>query len=279
MGLFLLISACHPTVSADQPPVSAPPAATPAVPQTAGSTSGTLVGPCESSALVWDGQRWLVADNEINDHLFAFDANFQPVGTVPVTPPVEDMEALAVDGGRVLVIGSASQKKGGETALNRRKVVEIGKGEIQIPWDSCAGCGLGLSPEGGGLNIEGAAWWNGALWFGFRSPVPGGKTTLWSPGSPLRQMEWDGSGVRDLAVRGGELLLLLGPSLKEDRPYQLATLSQGPPGLRLPEDSEGLGVGPDGKLVVVTDGGWEKGMGGCKSPSTWTRLEETPPRP
>jgi hypothetical protein len=222
---------------------------------------------------VWDGSRWLVGDNEVSDKLFAYDEDFRPIGTVPVVPPVEDIEALAVDGPRVIVVGSSGRKKGGEDAPNRRRVVEVGTGEVKVPWELCGGCGLELPPDGGGLNVEGAAWWKGALWLGLRSPVPEGKTTLFNAttGERLAQ-DWGGAGVRDLAVRDGQLLLILGPSTKEERAYLLASFEQGPLGLTLPPDAEGLGVGPKGELVVVTDGGWEKDQKTCKHPSLWQRL-------
>lgn len=227
------------------------------VPQPA--ESGILEGVCEASALIWDGGRWLVGDNEVDDRLFAYDADFRPVGTVPVVPPVEDIEALAWDGARVLVVGS------GGTKPERRRVVEVGGGERPALWDACAACGP--------VNVEGAAWWKGALWLGLRSPVPEGKTTfLEATTGQLHAQEWGGYGVRDMAMRGEELLLILGPTAKEERPYRLGSLEKGPLEVILPEGAEGLGVGPDGRLTVVTDGGWNKEMTGCKHPSRWQRI-------
>jgi hypothetical protein len=272
--MILFLYACHfpvaPAAEKTGEPMATAEKAQPA--PLAETTSGILAGVCEASALIWVEGHWLVGDNEVNDRLFVYDAQFQATGTVPVVPPVEDIEALATDGSRVFVVGSAGRKKSGKPAPERRRVVELGKGEVPIPWENCPECGLDLPPEDGGINIEGAAWWKGGLWLGFRSPVVGGKTRLWRPdGGELLQEDWGGAGVRDLSVRGGELLLLLGPSVKEERPFQLRSLS-GTPGPSLPEGAEGLGVSPDGSLWVVTDGGWSQDMAGCKKPSRWEKV-------
>lgn len=227
----------------------------------AASDGGVLSGVCEASGLVWNGEHWLVADNEVSDRLFMFNRSFEPEGTLPLQSLVEDPEALAVEGAKVWVFGSASRKKNGEEVPERRRILQVGAELLPLDWSRCRDCGT--------VNVEGAAFWKGALWMGFRSPVPEGKTRLWNTQTgEMLERDWGGFGIRDMAVRGEELWLILGPSEKETRPFMLGTVEKGPLSA-LPEGAEGLGVGPLGELVVVTDGGWNQQKNGCKTPSTW----------
>ena len=262
---------------ASAPPVAAAPAAPPAkVPPEVVATTGpenVLEGVCEASALVWRQGRWVVADNEVADKLFLFDRQFKPVGTLPIDPPVKDIEALALHDGRLFVVGSHSRKKSGKEDLKRRQVVELGVGPVPLSWAGCPVCTAAMEEqeEGRGLNVEGA-WWDGGLWLGLRAPVPSGKTLLVrSDTGEMREVDTGGLGVREAVRRSEELQLVLGPAADAPGPFKLWSDRRGVIGT-LPEGLEGLAKDPEGLLWGVTDGAKGEEGGPCKEVSRWYKI-------
>ena len=254
------------------PSVPAVPSAPPQVLATSGPEN-VLAGVCEASALLWRQGRWVVADNEVDDKLFLFDRSFQPVGTLPLDPPVKDIEALAQHDGRLFVVGSHSRKKSGKEDLKRRQVVELGKGPVPLSWVGCPVCVAAMEEqeEGRGLNVEGA-WWDGGLWLGLRAPVPAGKTLLVRTDTgELRELETGGLGVREALRRSEELVLVLGPAADAQGPFTLWSDKRGVIGT-LPESLEGLGTDPEGLLWGVTDGAKGEEGAPCKEVSRWYKI-------
>lgn len=199
---------------------------------------------------------------------------------------MEDVEALAVIDGTVLMVGSQSANKNGKLKPDRERIELDGHPPIRPDLTACTACeaARGLPPKEGGLSIEGAAWWGGSLWLGVRSPLDGGKALLLrmegSPTTALRvaeqvPLDLGGFGVRDLTVHDGALLVLAGPLSGVAQAHRLYRLSAptSPPSLLpgdLPAGSEGVVV-DGGELVVVTDGDGEPGAG-CVVPARWYRL-------
>lgn len=272
MLLFLL--ACKGSVPAALPPAPAQ-AEAPAAPQPpqAAAADNVLSGVCEASALLWRQDQWVVADNEVSDRLFLFDRSFQPAGTLPVDPPVKDIEALALHADRLFVVGSHSRKKSGKEDPARRQVVELGKGPVPLSWAGCALCTAAMeeTKEGRGLNVEGA-WWEGGLWLGLRAPVPAGKTLLVrAETGEMREVDTGGLGVREALRRADELLLVLGSAVDAPGTFKLWSDKRGVIAT-LPESLEGLGEDPEGVLWGVTDGAKGEDGAPCQEPSRWHKI-------
>lgn len=277
--MIVLLLACQGSPPTALPPApaqaGAPVASAPATPQVPASRGpeNVLEGVCEASALLWRQGQWLVADNEIDDKLFLFDRSFRPIGTLPVDPPVKDIEALALHDGRLFVVGSHSRKKSGKEDPRRRQVVELGKGPVPLSWAGCPACTAAMeeAEEGRGLNVE-AAWWDGGLWLGLRAPVPSGKTLLVRTDTgELREVDTGGLGVREALRRSDELLLVLGPAADAPGSFTLWSDKRGRIGM-LPESLEGLGQDPEGLLWGVTDGAKGDEGGPCQEPSRWYKV-------
>jgi hypothetical protein len=240
----------------------------------AAPSPGEIDGPCEASALLADGNGWLVGDNEVADRLFRFDAAWRPRGTVALADPIEDIEALATDGTRILVVGSHSARKDGRRDPRRQRFAFLGQPSFQ---PDLRGLGLGeIAP-----NIEGAAHHLGHWWIGLRAPLAtGGKAILADLGADARavlstrEVDLGGRGVRDLGSDGGRLWILAGPSAGGEAPHRLYTLEA----TGVLEDTrrevaagaEGLAVAATGKAVVVTDGSGKPGA--CKEPARWAEV-------
>lgn len=240
----------------------------------AGPASGTLDGPCEASALIRDGDGWLVADNEVDDRLFRFDGSWRGRGTAPLVDGIADIEALAADGTRTLVVGSHSARKDGARDPRRERFAFLGSPSFQ---PDLSGLGLGaVAPD-----IEGAAFHAGRWWIGLRAPLaPGGRAILADLGADaravvaVREIDLGGRGIRDLASDRGRLWILAGPSGAGDAPHRVYVMD----GLGVPADTgreapggaEGLAVAEGGKLLVVTDGSGKPGA--CKQPSRWIQV-------
>lgn len=248
---------------------------------------GVLTGSCEASAMVpWEGG-WLVGDNEVTGHLFAYGPDFSRRPDVPLATAVDDLEALALDGARVLAEGSYSRTNAGEERLSRQVSAWTDGPAKRLDFGpacpACAGAAL-LDPNHGGLNVEGAAFWGGDLWLGLRSPLLDGKAQLLDlpggldgPGVATRAVLLDlgGRGVRELTPWHGGLLVVAGPPADGGEPhrlYWLADTSAAPVDLdvTLPPSTEGIGVESATSLVYVTDGDGKKEP--CKAPATWGRL-------
>lgn len=263
-ALLILLSGCAAPAAPPAPAPPAPAAPAPAIPApppaalTAVQT-GIFAGVCEASGLAWYQDHWIVADNEIKDRLFRYDAQMQPAGTLMLEVPVDDIEALATEGGALWVIGSHSRKKSGEAAPERARVLKIGAGLQQPP----------PLPSGGGdgINIEGAALRDGQLWLGLRAPAAG----LVGPDGAIRALGQAGS-VRDL-IWTDRWVAILSPEPvaggAEKAPSVLWAEGQGALAALSP-DAEGLAAAPGGGFLIVEDGGWEKDMSGCKNPARWS---------
>lgn len=233
-------------------------------------SADTLPGLCEASALLWDGHQFLVGDNEVDDRLFTFDAQMRPTGTLPLSPRVEDIEALAFDAaGELIVVGSHSTNKKGQPQPERRLLLRR-QGEAWGPVRP------DLDARGVGLNIEGAALWRGSVWLGLRGPLAGDEAQLLRLSADLQRVEearalpLGGMGVRELTVVGADLLILAGPVEDGGPAHVLWRLPvEGPPVRlgELPNRTEGLAAGPDGSLRYVVDGDGKKPP--CAVPSTW----------
>lgn len=245
----------------------------------------TLPGVCEASAvIVREDGSWLVADNEVEDRLFAFDAGGRPLPDVPLDERIDDLEAMTSTPAGLLLVGSHSRNKKGEERPRRQRFGLLGKPVIRADLRGCAACleGRAHAPGAGGLDIEGAAWWGGRAWLGLRGPLVDGKAMLLglgddiyatSPATPPVLVDLGGHGVRDLAPWNDGLLVLSGPSDDQATPHALWWLASptAPPrrlGAVLPPSSEGIAVLPDGRALVVTDGDGKPGAP-CATPSTW----------
>jgi hypothetical protein len=262
---------------------------TAAVAETGGArpARGTFSGFCEASSVVpWRGG-FLVADNESDDRLYAFSAKMMPQAPLDLGAQIEDVEALALTPAGLLVVASQSRTKRGERRPAREKVVLEGHAPITPDLSGCAPCeaARGLPPKEGGLSVEGATWWAGALWLGLRSPLgEGGRALLLRmDGDPAASLtvaqvlpiDLGGLGVRDLMPSGQELLVLAGPAGDSPVPHRLYRLaSPGAAPVRLAatleNGTEGLSPAPapGGGLLVVTDGSGSPGRR-CREPATW----------
>ncbi len=253
---------------------------------------GALSGFCEASAVLpWEGG-YLVADNETEGALYALDGAMAGARPVPLSAEVEDIEALAVGpGGELLVVGSQSANKKGRPRPARELVMVQGHAPVRPDLSACAPClaARGLPPKEGGLSVEGAAWWDGSLWLGVRSPlVDGDAMLLRLAGRPTEALavtevvpvDLGGFGVRELVPTADGLLVLAGPIDGRDAPhrlYRLATPGAAPERLPvdLPAGSEGVVETAEG-FLVVTDGDGKPGEA-CKSPATWARVRSRGP--
>lgn len=246
------------------------------------AAGGVIDGVCEASAVVLQGERFLVADNEVDDRLFSFDRNFGDRKEVRLAHPIEDIEALALDNhGGLWVVGSHSRNKSGEPQPERDRILGPDGTLYALDLGDCpCASARAHAPESGGFNIEGAAWYNDRLWLGLRSPVYGGKA-VWIETDKGKLTRWvtqdlGGLGVRD-ALHTRESYALGGPADGAPGPFRLfVTAGYGAnavPILDLPESTEGIAVelDPDGaRLVYVTDGEGKKGK--CAEPSRWGRI-------
>jgi hypothetical protein len=261
---------------------------------TAGGGRGTFDGFCEASSVVpWRGG-FLVADNETDDRLYAFSAAMAPLPPLVLAPPLEDIEALALTPAGLLAVASQSRTKHGKRRPAREQVLLEGHAPITPDLSGCGPCAAArrLPPKEGGLSVEGAATWGGALWLGLRSPLgAGGKAILLrmagEPSSSLSvaevvEVDLGGLGVRDLMPSGSELLLLAGPADDASVPHRLYRLaSPGATPVRLASTlengTEGLAPAPGGGLLVVTDGSGAPGRR-CREAATWRVIPDpTPP--
>ncbi len=264
------------------PPAAAPVTATPVVPALPApaapvlATSGELAGSCEASALVRVGDRWIVGDNEAEALLFVYDAAWQPLPDEPLKPPVEDVEALALLDGRLVVVGSHSLNRKGKPRPDRHRILGLGPRPVE----------LDAAPFGAALDIEGAVAWRGQVWLGLRGPVRGGVTTLVrvSTGADYGRIEQivpldlAGDGIRELTPWGEALLVVSGPVADSGRPFALWSLAApdaAPVRLAatLPAGAEGAWVDGD-RVVYVLDGKGEPGA--CETPSRWGSERLTP---
>lgn len=243
---------------------------------------GALPDACEPSALVHVGETWIVGDNETEDRLFVYDEAMRPLAARPLASRVEDVEAVAVDGAQLIVVGSHSRNKSAKLKPDRRRILD-GAASYALDFSACAGCVAvePMAPNDGGLNLEGAAMLAGKLVLGARSPLDGGKAMLFTvsrTGKTAGQIEATtlldlrGLGVRELAPFRGGLLVLAGPPVDGAAPHHLwwlPALDAAPVdlGVDLPTSAEGLWPRDDTHLRYVVDGDGEAGA--CKVAGVW----------
>jgi hypothetical protein len=221
----------------------------------------TYSGCCDGSAAVVLNDRLFAAASDEGQvlRLYRRGLGGAPVAALDLSAFVSarpreeaDFEGAARVGDRVYWIGSHARKSDGRLESGRRVLVATrvdagGEGEaarlvpVDRPWrgliDALASdpalVALNLAASArlpgeaaGGLNIEGmAAGAGGALWIGFRNPVPQGRALvvpLLNPGdvvggrparlgAPLRP-DLGGLGIRDLARVGDRYLIVAGPA-------------------------------------------------------------------
>lgn len=288
LGLGVVVVVAASRLSAT-PPSPTPPAASSA-------QAGTLAGLCEASAIVPKADGFLVGDNETEDRLHGLSRGMETAAPRALGAEVEDIEALvALPDGGLLVVGSQGASKKGKRKELRERVLVLGGSvpeatPVRPDLSACGACeaARGRPPKEGGLSVEGAAWWSGALWLGLRSPLVDGQALLLRmEGDPrvslsvaqVLSVDLGGDAVRDLLVHDGALLLLAGPADDARRPHALYRL--GSPGaaptrlpLELPPGAEGIAV-DQADLVVVTDGDGPPGTA-CKEPAGWVRVPLPP---
>lgn len=252
---------------------------------------GTFSGFCEASAIVpWEGG-YLVADNETEDNLYAFDKAMKP-GSYTFKPEyqVRDVEALVVKEQKIALIGSHSTNSAGEVKKKRQLVQLAGSPPRALNLDGCAACkaAMGIAPKEGGLSIEGATFWDSKLWLGVRSPLVDKKAMLLLMDGEISesaainvdkvmQIDLGGLGVRDLVVRDGELFVLAGPLVDSTDPHALYRLAKPEAAARrvvgdLPPSSEGISPTAEvDEWLVVTDGAGDP-KSNCERPAEWFRV-------
>jgi hypothetical protein len=189
-----------------------------------------------------------ISAHALHPGLFEFDDAFWKL---------DDLEGLALDAaGRVCAITSHSRNAGGETKKPREKLVRFrveGDDIVdrQVVRDLkpalvaahpllAAAAGIQDVKNEGGLNVEALEFdpHTGALWIGFRSPVPEGRAILarlenpdevFDAGAPPRiarelvRLDLGGHGLRGMAwvpALAG-YLLVSGPVAREQLPFRL----------------------------------------------------------
>jgi hypothetical protein len=246
---------------------------------------GALASGCEASAVVpWD-HGWLVADNEDDDHLHRYTRDFGPLGTVELSPPVEDVEALAIAPGGVWVVGSHGASRRGERRPERERVLRPDGRVLTLGFDACGECvaARGRAPDDGGLDVEGAAWVGDTLWIGLRSPLADDGAAILvafdedGRSTQVRRIHLGGLGVRDLATHPDGLLVDAGPAGDASGAHALHLVDPVTGRSRwlatLPPSAEGIASQPedDHGVNFVTDGDGKPGKR-CRTPATWGRV-------
>lgn len=288
VGLLLALAGCSRGVSAPASaptaaPVAPTPAAAPAVPAAVG---GLLTDACEPSALVRLGETWIIGDNETEDRVFAYDAAMKPVTSRALARSVEDVEALVVDGTRLIVVGSHSRNRGGKEKSDRHWVIDEAGGIFALSLAGCAACLAAepLGPDDGGFNIEGAALAGDSLALGLRSPLDQGQALvlLVSRGAEGGRIEQvirvplEGAGIRDMIPFRGGYLIVAGPTADASTPHSLWFLSRldAPPqrlAVAMPTSTEGIWPIDDHHLRYVVDGDGKPNA--CLTPGSWADIE------
>lgn len=252
------------------------------------TTSGILAGICEASTVVEAEGGFIVGDNEAEERLFRYDQDLQLLGEIELPVRVEDIEAFADSPEGLWVVGSSSRSKKGEARPDRRVILDLENKNAMLP--DLSGCDVCMAaeqkaPKKGGISIEGAAFWESALWLGLRSPLDEQRGLLLKmrEGTPktlvvdeMVRLDLGGRGVRELRVRDGVLWVLAGPVggggvhalYRLDRPDGVLEKVD----VEIPSGTEGFAWTPDGQLLVVLDGDGKPGKR-CKEPATWARIE------
>lgn len=212
--------------------------------------------------------------------------------------PLDDLESLvSLSDTELLAVTSHSRNKKGEAKPKRSRAAvitldadlrSIRSVRLLPPLREAILLGLSAGPGGvsgdevadakpdeGGLNVEGAALWQGKVVLGLREPVASGGGAFLLDFGDLASLESAtapkgvrrvfparaAEGIRDLTVIGTDLLLLLGGVRDQDQiPRRLVRWngSDTPVVLARPgpaelENAEGIALLPDGRFVVAYD--------------------------
>jgi hypothetical protein len=178
---------------------------------------------------------WLVADNEVHEHLFGFTRAFDQASLfeMPAEHRPRDIEALArVGDGEFLVVGSHSHRRDGSVSRKRHRlrwlrfVSHLSGAEethysdaSEAAWHEFEGCraelfesdvleSAGALVDGfcralsssGEMDIEGAASVDGHVWLGFRRPQVDGRAVVARLAG--HQLRFDAIESIDLGGRG-----------------------------------------------------------------------------
>ncbi len=245
------------------------PEAAPAPPAPAASL---LAVSCEPSALVRSSSGWVVGDNEDEDGLYRFDDAMALQDRPPLATRIEDVEAIAVDGEGLIVVGSHGVTRSGKVKPERHRVLLADGRVFALALDGFV--------EREAVNVEGAAVLGGELVLGLRAPLAASHAQLLvvdrgaAAGTILRTVAVDlgGAGVRELAPFRGGLLVVSGPAADRQEPFGLwwlSALDAAPVRLSgsLPSSTEGAWPVNDTTLRVVIDGDGEPGA--CREAGRW----------
>lgn len=251
-----------------------------------------LAGVCEASSAVRSGEVVLVADNEVDDALYAFDpSSLTTRERAALGAPIEDVEALVPTSTGAWVIGSQGRNQKGKAQPERARIgFWPGSVVVQPDLSGCAPCAAAepKAPEAGGVNVEGGLVAADHLWLGLRSPLVDGKALLVELDEPAQSptvatprvlrtvlLDLGGRGVREIApAQAGGWWVVAGPADGADAPHALYRLAgpEGPAvatGVVLPPGAEAL-VDEGPTLLWLTDGKGKDGV--CETPSTWGRI-------
>ena len=235
----------------------------------------------------WNGDI-VIGDNETGDRLFRFDSEFVPRGELALPETIDDIEALASSPAGLWVIGSQSANKEAKVRPMRERIGLLGatsgmSGPLIPDFTACAPCveGRGRAPNRGGFNVEGAAWFDGALWLGLRAPLQDGKALLvrmdGNKAVATVTVDLGGMAVREMVPWRDGLLYIAGPVDDTQAPHQLWwSATPGAAARRLTPDlpprAEGILVTDDGTALYVVDGDGKAGTT-CVEPARWGRVQ------
>ncbi|MBM4365606.1 MAG: DUF3616 domain-containing protein [Deltaproteobacteria bacterium] len=244
-----------------------------------------LDGSCEPSALLQRGDQWIVGDNEEGRHLFVYDTQFKRQADLALPVVVDDIEALALDGATLWVVGSHSTSKKGEPRPGREKILRLdaNPGVLTVDFAACPECvaARGTAPDRGGLNIEAAAVANGQLLLGLRGPVRGDKALLLVVDAATgrvtetREVNLGGEAFRELVPWKSGFLAVSGPVADGEGAHHLwwwPSLDAAPTRLdaTFPASTESI-LPLDGEVVYLVDGDGKEGN--CVTPAGVGRVK------
>lgn len=280
MVLLLLIGCACGRTPESAPPAALPsPAAAPASRELAAGSALPLS--CEPSALVHTAGGWVMGDNEDENTLFRLGEDMALLDRPPLSTPVEDVEALALLGDALVVVGSHSTNRSGKPKPDRHRIL-LADGRVFA-------LDLAGFPVADEVNVEGAVGLGGELVLGLRAPLAGTQARLLvvdtgaTAGRITRTVPIDlgGAGVRELTPYRGGVLVVSGSPADSAQPFGLwwlASLGAAPVRLEatVPTSAEGAWVVGDSTLRVVIDGDGEPGA--CKTAGRWMDIPFTPPK-
>ncbi|MBM4393627.1 MAG: DUF3616 domain-containing protein [Deltaproteobacteria bacterium] len=248
-----------------------------------------LDGSCEPSALLQRGEQWIVGDNEQGRHLFVYDSRFKRQADLALPLDVDDIEALALDGSTLWVVGSHSTSKKGERRPGRERILRLDANPavLTVDFAACPECvaARGEAPDKGGLNIEAAAVANGQLLLGLRGPMRGDKAILLvvDPTSgrvtESREVNLGGEAFRELVPWKSGFLAVSGPVADGGGAHHLwwwPSLDTAPTrrDATFPASTEAI-LPLEGEIVYLVDGDGKAGK--CVTPAGVGRVNAALP--